>query len=131
MTEHADNLQSLQLDKRRLRDRIKKFYVLLNEQNWESCFKLIDPKLRDAGKVAFDSYAATLSAFFGAFGPLEDVSVSDLKLYSDVKSKLYGDRDFAYGCVVCKDREHHPQRLEERWVKATDGRWYTLMVGLV
>lgn len=119
------------LDRRRLRDRIKRFYDLVNEEDWEECFALIDPKLRSARKITFEDYADTLTAFFAAFGPLEEVSVSGLKLYSDVRSKLYGDRDFAQGLVVLKDREPRPHSLQERWVKATDGRWYSRMIGLV
>lgn len=30
-----------------------------------------------------------------------------------------------------EDHEHHPLKIRERWVKASDGRWYTRMVGMV
>lgn len=127
----STQMDKLQLEETRLRDRIETFYSLVNEQQWEQCYEFIDPTLRDGHKVALDAYVETLSSFFAAFGPLEDLSVTDLTLHLDVKSELYDDRDFAHGSVVWRDQEHRLHTVQQRWVKAADGRWYTRMVGLL
>jgi hypothetical protein len=123
--------ENVQLDRAQLRDRIEHFYRLLNDEQWKECFEFVDPKLRDEGRITQDAYTARLSAFVAAFGPLAEVSVGELKLYSDVASELYGDRDFAHGSVTWKDRNQAAHQVQERWVKAADGRWYTRMIGVI
>ncbi len=43
----------------------------------------------------------------------------------------HDDRDFWYAVVAVEDREHRAHQIRERWVKASDSRWYTRMVGMV
>lgn len=127
MSHQTDNQTA---EKRRLRQRIQRFYQLLNERHRDECFALIDPSLREAGAITFAAYVATPSSFYAAYGPLENVALRDLKLHGNAKSKLYGERDFAHCVVTLQDRDHEQHPLHERWVKADDGRWYTRMVGL-
>lgn len=114
-----------------LRDRIKLFYNLLNEEEWQECFEMIGPKLRDDIRITKEQYFDSLSSFPDAFGPLRNAIVDDLTIYSNQPNNRYDDRDFAYGDSVWTDRHNHSRKIQERWVKAADGRWYTRMAGLV
>ena len=113
-----------------LADRIEAFYRFLNAKDWQKCFELVDPKLRDAGKVEFNAYTSSLASFFAKHGPMVLQSLERLRVYVNSPNK-HDDRDFAYGLVALEDREHHSLKMRERWVKASDGRWYTRMAGMV
>lgn len=118
------------IEQKDLAGRIEVFYRLLNAQDWQGCFELLDPTLRDTGKIKIDAYSNSLSSFFAKHGPLVNQSLEQLKVYFDAQGAS-DDRDFAYGIVVLEDREHHSLKIRERWVKASDGLWYTRMVGMV
>lgn len=117
-------------DQQALADRIHAFYHSLNAKQWRQCFELVDPKLRESGKVELKAYSSSLSSFFAKHGPLASPSLDRLRIYANVSNKN-DDRDFAYGTVTVEDREHDALTIRERWVKASDGHWYTRMAGLV
>jgi hypothetical protein len=113
----------------KLRNRIRSFYRHLENGQWDACYGLVDPKLRD-GKIDRGAYGRSLSAFLEHYGPIEIIAVPKLNIYSNVQNNKHDDRDFAYGLVVWQDKNHQPHLLKERWVWS-DGNWYTRMVGLV
>lgn len=111
-------------------DRIQAFYHFLNATQWRECFKLVDPMLRASGKVELAAYSNSLSSFFAKHGPLASSSLDRLQIYTNASNKN-DERDFAYGTVTLEDREQQFLTIRERWVKASDGRWYTRMAGMV
>jgi hypothetical protein len=117
-------------DQKALSDRIEEFYCYLNEKQWSKCFELVDPKLRESGKVELIAYSSSLSSFFAKRGPMAGQSLGRMRIYTDASNKN-DDRDFAYGDVTLEDRDHRSIRIRERWVKASDGQWYTRMAGMV
>ena len=127
MSEQHDN--SLH-ERKCLATRIEDFYRLLNNKQWDKCFEFVDPSLRDSRRVDLAAYSKSLSSFFLKYGPLAILSLERLHVYVNVPNK-HDDRDFAYGLVTLEGREHQPLKIRERWVKASDGRWYTRMVGMV
>ena len=40
-----------------LRRRVKQFYLRFNEENWQDCYSLIDPRLTQQGKVELAAYS--------------------------------------------------------------------------
>ncbi|HEX5444034.1 MAG TPA: hypothetical protein VFW87_09410 [Pirellulales bacterium] len=114
----------------RLSDRIRQLYSLLNDRKFEECFKIVDPRLRNAGKITFEVYANSLSHFIQKYGPLHLMRIDGLKLFIDANVKNE-DRGFAYALVVAHDKNGRPMQLRERWVKEADGSWYTRKLGLV
>ena len=118
------------MERQDLAGRIEEFYRFLNAKHWADCFQLIDPKLREAGKVEIESYSKSLSSFYDKHGPIISQTVEQLRIHLNEPSK-HDERDFAYGEVVLEDRDHQALKIRERWVKALDGRWYTRMVGMV
>ncbi|HVA46802.1 MAG TPA: hypothetical protein VNH11_10595 [Pirellulales bacterium] len=118
------------VEQQNLATRIEGFYHFLNAKQWQKCFDLVDPKLRDAGEVEIAAYTNSLSSFFAKHGPMVSQTVERLRLYVNAPNK-HDDRDFAYGLVALEDREHHSLKIRERWVKASDGRWYTRTAGMV
>ena len=118
-----------------LRKRIKRFYENLNGKKWEACLKMVDPKLRETDCVDRDKYFKSLSSFFQGFGPIAITSLQ-VSLHLHVtninpKNKKFDDRAFAYGTIEFTDRYHGTHHVKERWIKGTDDRWYSRMVGLV
>jgi hypothetical protein len=83
-----------------------------------------------SGKVDFEAYSRSLSAFLETYGQIEVIAVPKLNIYSNVPNNKHDERDFAYGLVVWQDKNHQPHLLKERWIWAEDN-WYTRMVGLV
>lgn len=118
------------LERQNLAARIGDFYRVLNLKQWAACFTFVDPTLRDAGKVEITSYSSSLSSFYDKHGPIMSQTVDKLRLHVNEPSK-HDDRDFAYGVVLLEDREHQTLTIRERWVKASDGQWYTRMAGMV
>jgi len=116
------------VEKNRLSRRIRNFYRLFNENNWEGCFERLDPELRGA-RVEFDKYADSLASFFAKYGPMRIQSVS-LELFMNAKGNKHDDRPFAYGTLHWQDNKRKQHTLRERWVKS-GATWYTRMIGLV
>jgi hypothetical protein len=105
-------------------------YGLLNERKFDKCFKIIDPRVREAGTIKFEAYRTCLSHFVDKYGPLQELRIGHLKLYCKVAERK-GDRDFAYALVFVHDKRGQQLELKERWVRDDDGLWYTLKTGLV
>ncbi len=113
-----------------LERRVHQFYALLNDRNFEKCYAMIDPVVReDPGSVTFLQYRQSLESFLNYYGVV-DVRAVSLKLHLGEPSRLYGDRDFAIGQVAWADETGEEHVFQERWVRV--GRsWYTRLTGLV
>lgn len=113
-----------------VRQRIRRLYELLNERKFDKCFEIVDPRLKAAGKISFDLYQNSLSSFVDKYGPLHVLRINDLELQIGRPAKNE-DRDSAYALVIAHDRTGREIELRERWVKGSDGFWYTRKLGLV
>ncbi len=109
-----------------LRRAIRGFYDCYRGEKWTLCYNRIDPQLREAGKVEFDSYQDSLQTFRREYG---DVSILMVEV-SEIHRSKHDPRPFAFASIVWRDRSHEFHVFRERWV--FDGRrWYTRVVGLV
>ena len=109
-----------------LRRAIRRFYDCYRQEKWTLCFNRIDPQLRAAAKVDFDSYRELLQTFLREYG---DVSILVIEV-SEIHRSKHDPRPFAFASIVWRDRSHEFHVFRERWV--FDGRrWYTRVVGLV
>jgi hypothetical protein len=108
--------------------RIARFYQCLNDGDFESCFRTIDPMiLAKPSSVTLLQYEQSLRRFMSSW---RHVSVEriDVDLHLDEPSQVFLDRDFAIGRTLWKDEQGVQRTFLERWVR--DGRrWYTLMTG--
>jgi hypothetical protein len=104
-------------------------YECLNGGLWERCFALIDPKLREQGKVQLPAYSAALQEFKEVYGTIRPWHVQ-LSLHLDASSNKHDGRPFAYVYIVWQDEVHGFHMFRERWVKHED-HWFTRVVGLV
>lgn len=104
-------------------------YASFNHGAWEKCHSLVDPRLREAGKVPLAQYAAGLHAFKSAYGSINPWHVR-ISLHLDTASNKHDDRPFAYVYVIWQDAAHQFHMFRERWVLDA-GRWYTRVAGLV
>ncbi|HVA48880.1 MAG TPA: hypothetical protein VNH11_21115 [Pirellulales bacterium] len=127
MSEQPTNVLT---ETKRLRHRIKRLYDLLNERKFDKCFEIVDPRLRTAGKITLELYQSSLSHFIEKYGPLHVLRIDGLKLHIDVPARNE-DRDFAYALVVAQDAKGREMAFRERWVRESDGFWYTRKLGLV
>ena len=109
-----------------LRRAIRNFYDSYRQEKWTLCFNRIDPQLREAAKVDFDSYRDSLQTFWLAYG---DVSILAIEV-SEIHRSKHDPRPFAFASIVWRDRSHEFHVFRERWV-FDDKRWYTRVVGLV
>jgi hypothetical protein len=116
-------------DRAALRRRVKQFYLLFNEGDWEGCLSLIDPQLRDQGRVELATYSERMRTFKEAYGAVR-LWHTRLNLHLDASSASRDKRPFAYVYVIWQDEAHGFHMFRERWVKE-NGRWYTRVVGLV
>jgi hypothetical protein len=119
-------------DKQRaaLERRIQQFYHCLNERDFDQCYQMIDPRVRDQrGSVSLAPYQDALLQFIDRFGPLNVLEVS-ASLHLDETNKLYEGRDFAVGKTICADKDGERRVFSERWVR--QGRdWYTRSTGFI
>jgi hypothetical protein len=113
-----------------VRRRIHQFYTLLNRQQFDRCYKMIDPRVRvQASSVTLFQYTNALRLFMEQFGPVE-VLETNMTLHLEEPSTLYEGRDFAVGKTVLADKAGGRHVLLERWVR--EGRsWYTRSTGFV
>ncbi len=112
-----------------LRRRVKQMLRSLNAARWESCFALIDPKIREAGNLAFAPYRDRLREFKSAYGVIQPKKMW-INLHLDTSRCKQDKRPFAYVYIVWTDDRHVLHIFQERWVKH-EGRWFTRVVGLV
>lgn len=110
--------------------RIRQFYKLLNERDFQRCHEMIDPRVRHRPEsVTLLQYLNAAAEFVEHCGNL---TVVDLKveLHLQEPNVLYEGRAFAVGKTVCEDTRHQRHAFAERWVR--DGRsWYTRSTGFV
>jgi hypothetical protein len=104
-------------------------YDWFNRGRWDECFSLIDPKLREQGKVQPSPYSEGLQAFKEVYGTIKPWHVQ-LSLHLDASANKHDERPFAYVYVVWQDEVHGFHMFRERWVKQGD-RWFTRVAGLV
>jgi hypothetical protein len=116
-------------ERRALRRRVENFYRRFNRGAWEECYALVDPRLRDADRVALSSYAESLRAFGEAYGSVRPWYVR-ISLHLDARSNKRDARPFAYVYVVWQDAANEFHMFRERWVKDGD-EWFTRVAGLV
>jgi len=112
-----------------LRRRVKHFYARFNEEDWVDCFSLIDPQLRQQGKVELATYSERLRSFKNVYGNVK-LWLTRLSLHLHASSSQRDQRPFAYVYVIWQDDAHGYHMFRERWIK-DNGRWFTRVVGLV
>ncbi len=110
--------------------RIRRFYVLLNEQRFAQCYRHIDPVVRaKAVSDTLQRYEEAAQEFVTHYGSIR-VRAVEVQTHLDEPSVLYGGRDFAVGRTVWEDSTGSEHVFQERWVR--DGqRWYTRSTGFV
>ncbi|MBX3414621.1 MAG: hypothetical protein KF708_18180 [Pirellulales bacterium] len=110
--------------------RIRRFFDLLNDEQFEKCYQMIDPRIRDrATSVTLLQYIDSAKRFREKSGRLDLLSV-DVESHENEPSPLYEDRDFSIGKSVCHVRSGKTIEFQERWVR--EGRsWYTRATGFV
>jgi hypothetical protein len=126
-TKHAKS--STATERKALRQRIKQMYDAFNRESWDTCFSLLDPRLRDPSKVKLPVYAQQLQAFHKAYGQIKPWHVR-LSLHLEERNSKAEHRPFAYVYVVWQDQAHGFHMFRERWVKHA-GQWYTRVAGLI
>ena len=120
---------SATVERQALRRRVKQMHTWFNRGCWEKCFSLIDPLIREKGRVESSTYAEQLQEFRKAYGAIHLWYVR-ITLYLDGSVNKRDPRPFAYVYVVWKDNAHRFHMFQERWVRDGD-HWYTRVVGLV
>jgi hypothetical protein len=115
--------------KQKLRRRVRAFYRGYNLGEWEKCYRVIDPRLREAGRVEVPRYVESLASFKQHHGNITIWHIQ-VSLHLDVRNGKQEDRPFAYVYVLWQDTRGAVQVFRERWVFDA-GRWYTRVVGLV
>jgi hypothetical protein len=113
-----------------LERRIRSFYHLLNRRDFERCFQMLDPRVRNRPtSVTLFQYGNAMRQFAERFGPLQLLE-THVALHLNEPNKLYEGRDFALGKTIVLDKDGERQVFSERWVR--DGRaWYTRSTGFV
>lgn len=113
-----------------LKRRIKRFYDLLNQREFQRCYEMIDPRIRSkASSATLLQYQNSLSVFLDRIGSVMVRDVS-FDLHLDEPSALYEGRDFAVGKTSWRDSLGVEREFVERWVQE-DGRWYTRSTGFL
>jgi hypothetical protein len=116
-------------ERQALRRRVKQMHTWFNRGCWEKCFSLIDPILREKGRVKLPLYEEGLKEFKEAYGAIHLWYVR-ISLYLDGSVNKRDPRPFAYVYVVWKDDAHRFHIFQERWVRNGD-HWFTRVAGLV
>jgi hypothetical protein len=124
MTTRTENRQAS------LKRRIRQFYTLLNQGDFERCRQMIDPRIRlKRDSVTLFQYQNSLQQFLDHFGSVKVLEIS-IGLHLNEPSQLYEGRDFAVGKTTWVDEAGEEHVFSERWVR--DGRaWYTRSTGFV
>jgi hypothetical protein len=104
-------------------------YEWFNQGAWAKCFALIDPRLREQGRVEQQVHAGSLRRFKEVYGKIEPWYIR-LSLHFEAPDHKYGERPFANVYVVWRDEAHAFHMFREQWVQDS-GRWFTRVAGLV
>jgi hypothetical protein len=116
-------------ERQALRRRVQKMCEWLNDEQWEKCYSLIDPKLRAEGLVNLRGYSKGLEAFKTAYGHIRPWLVR-ISLHVDAASNKRNSRPFAYAYIIWQDADSGFHMFRERWIKDS-GHWFTRVAGLV
>ena len=112
-----------------LRRRVKQMYERFNQGLWDTCFELLDPKLREKANVESFAYVDSLRSFKNCYGAITPWYIR-LSLHLDASANKFDDRPFAYVYVIWQDERHGFHMFKERWVKES-GHWFSRVAGLV
>jgi len=82
-----------------LRRRINRLYEWFNQGAWHKCFSLIDPALREAGKVELPVYEEQLEAFKAVYGTIRPWYVR-ISLHLGASAGKRPQQPFAYVYIV-------------------------------
>jgi hypothetical protein len=129
MGQEPDKANGHPADRTAIRRRIKQLYEHFNRDQWHQCFEMIDPKLRQGGRVDPASHAESLEEFKKCHGAVR-IWYTRISLHMDGHENKRDDRPFSYVYIVWRDVRSVFHMFRERWVK-DGGRWYTRVVGLV
>src|SRR5438045_4337032 len=88
-----------------VRRRVKRMYAAINQGAWQKCFSMLDPALRNSGKVDPHSYQEQLSAFKKVFGTIKPWYMR-IGLHLDGSANKRDPRAFAYVYVIWQDERH-------------------------
>src|SRR5215213_2718349 len=102
MSENASRAGNASTDRAGLRRRVLRMYDELNTESWGGCFELIDPALRDAGKVDAAVYAESLAEFKATYGEVRPWYIR-MYLHLDGAANKRDPCPFAYVYVVWQD----------------------------
>src|SRR2546423_7005578 len=81
-------------ERRALRRKVTLFCESFNDAAWLKCFSLIDPKLRESGKVDREAYVDSLQQFKATYGEIQPWHIR-LSLHLEARTKTDA-RPFAY-----------------------------------
>ena len=112
-----------------LRRRVRKMSEWFNGERFDKCFTLVDPGLRNQGKVDPEKYRQSLTAFKSAYGAIRPWYVR-ISLHLDASSNKHDHRPFAFVYIVWQDEANDFHMFRERWVKES-GHWFTRVAGLM
>jgi hypothetical protein len=113
-----------------LKRRIQRFYELLNQHDFDGCYRMIDPRIRlKPTSVTLFQYQNALRQFLDQFGSVKILTIT-IDLHHNEPSVLYEGRDFAVGKTTWSDETGERHVFSERWVR--EGRaWHTRSTGFV
>jgi hypothetical protein len=115
-----------------LRRRIKRFYDHFNRGEFDKCYLMVDPVLREVPtSITEFQYTTNLERFHQESGEIVVRDIAPVQLHLDEPNRLYNNRDFALACLTCEDEKGRQHTFKERWVRDSRGRWYTRNTGFV
>jgi hypothetical protein len=92
-------------ERQSLRRRVRQMYGRLNKRDWDKCYDLIDPKLREKAAISKSAYADSLRSFIEAYGAIAPWHIR-ISLHLEKSRNKSDDRPFAYVYVVWKDERY-------------------------
>ena len=113
-----------------LKRRIRQFYNLLNQGDFERCHQMIDPRVRHKpSSVTLFQYENALRQFLDTIGRVKILEVG-VDLHLNEPSELSEGRNFAVGKTTWANQPGAQHVFLERWV--WENRfWYTRSTGFV
>jgi hypothetical protein len=115
-----------------LRRKVRRFYDHLNRHEFEKCYSVLDPGLREsASSVTLYQYVSSLERFLDWYGVVNVLGIDPIQLHLNEPNRQYDNRDFAVVAVSWEDQAGQGHTFRERWVRDRGGKWYTRCTGLV
>src|SRR5438094_401994 len=105
MKRSVQSPRNVDTEREALRRHVKQFYLRFNEESWEDCYSLIDPKLTEQGRVERTAYAERMRAFKNVYGSVKPW-LTRLSLHLDASANQRDKRAFAYVYVIWQDNAH-------------------------